>query len=76
MEAVVETRTTVAECSHAPSADEGYSAESAAAAAVTVTEIGVTTWTDEGGAECAGEPAILEEIEVEELAVDGICGVY
>ncbi len=22
------------------------------------------------------EPAILEEIEVEELAVDGICGVY
>lgn len=25
---------------------------------------------------CADEPAILEEIEVEELAVDGICGVY
>lgn len=24
----------------------------------------------------ADEPAILEEIEVEELAVDGICGVY
>lgn len=24
----------------------------------------------------AGEPAILEEIEVEDLAVDGICGVY
>lgn len=23
-----------------------------------------------------GEPAILEEIEVEDLAVDGICGVY
>lgn len=22
------------------------------------------------------EPAILEEIEIEELAVDGICGVY
>jgi mycofactocin precursor len=22
------------------------------------------------------EPAVLEEIEVEELAVDGICGVY
>ena len=22
------------------------------------------------------EPAILEEIEVEDLAVDGICGVY
>ena len=27
------------------------------------------------GAETA-EPAILEEIEVEDLAVDGICGVY
>ena len=28
---------------------------------------------------CSGsdeEPAILEEIEVEDLAVDGICGVY
>jgi mycofactocin precursor len=24
----------------------------------------------------AEEPAILEEIEVEDLAVDGICGVY
>lgn len=24
----------------------------------------------------ADEPAILEEVEVEELAVDGICGVY
>ena len=24
----------------------------------------------------ADEPAILEEIEVEDLAVDGICGVY
>jgi mycofactocin precursor len=24
----------------------------------------------------AEEPAVLEEIEVEELAVDGICGVY
>ena len=23
-----------------------------------------------------GEPEILEEIEVEELAIDGICGVY
>jgi mycofactocin precursor len=22
------------------------------------------------------EPAILEEIEIEDLAVDGICGVY
>jgi mycofactocin precursor len=30
----------------------------------------------ETGAPCADEPAILEEIEVEELAVDGICGVY
>jgi mycofactocin precursor len=26
--------------------------------------------------DAADEPAILEEIEVEELAVDGICGVY
>jgi len=25
---------------------------------------------------CGDEPAILEEIEVEDLAVDGICGVY
>jgi mycofactocin precursor len=25
---------------------------------------------------CDDEPAILEEIEVEDLAVDGICGVY
>ncbi len=24
----------------------------------------------------ADDPAILEEIEVEDLAVDGICGVY
>ncbi len=24
----------------------------------------------------ADEPTILEEIEVEDLAVDGICGVY
>lgn len=24
----------------------------------------------------AEEPAILEEIHVEELAIDGICGVY
>jgi len=24
----------------------------------------------------AEEPAILEEIEVEDLSVDGICGVY
>lgn len=24
----------------------------------------------------AEEPEVLEEIEVEELAVDGICGVY
>ena len=24
----------------------------------------------------ADEPAVLDEIEVEELAVDGICGVY
>jgi len=28
------------------------------------------------GPENPDEPAILEEIEIEELAVDGICGVY
>jgi mycofactocin precursor len=25
---------------------------------------------------CKEEPKILEEIQVEELAIDGICGVY
>ena len=25
---------------------------------------------------CGDEPKILEEIQVEELAIDGICGVY
>ncbi|WP_020676752.1 variant-type mycofactocin precursor [Geopsychrobacter electrodiphilus] len=25
---------------------------------------------------CNEEPQILEEIQVEELAIDGICGVY
>lgn len=25
---------------------------------------------------CNEEPSILEEIQVEELAIDGICGVY
>lgn len=30
----------------------------------------------EASSTSADEPAILEEIEVEELAVDGICGVY
>ncbi len=25
---------------------------------------------------CCEEPRILEEIQVEELAIDGICGVY
>lgn len=25
---------------------------------------------------CNEEPEILEEIQVEELAIDGICGVY
>jgi len=25
---------------------------------------------------CGEEPRILEEIQVEELAIDGICGVY
>ncbi len=29
-----------------------------------------------GGCPDCDEPAILEEIEVEDLAVDGICGVY
>lgn len=37
---------------------------------------GTAEWTDQGGGESVDEPAILEEIEVEELAVDGICGVY
>jgi mycofactocin precursor len=32
--------------------------------------------TDAPNPDCADEPAILEEIEVEDLAVDGICGVY
>jgi mycofactocin precursor len=30
----------------------------------------------EASSPCADEPAVLDEIEVEELAVDGICGVY
>ncbi len=25
---------------------------------------------------CSEEPRVLEEIQVEELAIDGICGVY
>ena len=25
---------------------------------------------------CSEEPQILEEIQIEELAIDGICGVY
>ncbi len=25
---------------------------------------------------CHGEPEILEEIVIEELSIDGICGVY
>jgi mycofactocin precursor len=25
---------------------------------------------------CSEEPRILEDIQVEELAIDGICGVY
>ena len=36
----------------------------------------ITTPGLEASTICADEPAILEEIEVEELAVDGICGVY
>jgi mycofactocin precursor len=36
-----------------------------------------TTHDGVNDATCAtDEPAILEEIEVEDLAVDGICGVY
>jgi mycofactocin precursor len=31
---------------------------------------------DVPGPDRPDEPAILEEIEVEDLAVDGICGVY
>ncbi len=31
---------------------------------------------DNTGLDSPLEPAILEEIEVEDLAVDGICGVY
>jgi mycofactocin precursor len=27
-------------------------------------------------ATCSEEPRILDEIQVEELAIDGICGVY
>lgn len=35
-----------------------------------------TTPAEALGSAAADEPAILEEIEVEDLAVDGICGVY
>ena len=34
------------------------------------------TPADAVGPADSDEPAILEEIEVEDLAVDGICGVY
>jgi mycofactocin precursor len=27
-------------------------------------------------ATCSEEPRVLDEIQVEELAIDGICGVY
>jgi mycofactocin precursor len=40
------------------------------------TDCSQTTWESEPSADSAEEPAILEEIEVEDLAVDGICGVY
>ncbi len=33
-------------------------------------------WSTAPSTDSADEPAILEEIEVEDLAVDGICGVY
>jgi mycofactocin precursor len=45
-----------------------------------LTEVQVDTTSSTPGHEAsspgADEPAVLEEIEVEELAVDGICGVY
>jgi mycofactocin precursor len=31
---------------------------------------------DIGGISAGEDPEILEEIEIEDLAVDGICGVY
>lgn len=31
---------------------------------------------DVGGLEQEREPRVIDEIEVEDLAVDGICGVY
>ena len=34
------------------------------------------TLVDTPGSNDSDEPVILEEIEVEDLAVDGICGVY
>jgi mycofactocin precursor len=47
---------------------------------VGLTEGHVDTMSSTPGIEAASpgadEPAVLEEIEVEELAVDGICGVY
>jgi mycofactocin precursor len=32
--------------------------------------------TNVASSACPDGPAVLEEIEVEDLAVDGICGVY
>jgi len=32
--------------------------------------------SDETREECLEAPAILEEITMEEMAVDGICGIY
>ena len=32
--------------------------------------------SDESNEECLEAPAILEEITMEEMAVDGICGIY
>ena len=34
------------------------------------------TLPDVSDQDSSEEPAILEEIEIEDLAVDGICGVY
>lgn len=34
------------------------------------------TLKDEEKEECLESPAILEDITMEEMAVDGICGIY
>jgi mycofactocin precursor len=39
-------------------------------------DVGTISVPLEASSTGADEPAVLEELEVEELAVDGICGVY